>query len=593
MTPLRRVLIANRGEIAVRIARACREAGIQSVAVYSDADVDSPHVLAADRAVRIGPAAPSESYLSIPALLAAARAAGADAVHPGYGFLSERAAFARACEEAGLIFIGPPADAIERMGSKVEARELMAKAGVPVVPGQTPADQSDEGLLAAVRDVGLPALVKASAGGGGKGMRRLRASGASASQGRTDAAGASASQGRTDAAGASASQGRTDAAGASASQGRAGAAGASASQGRAGAAGASASQGRAGAAGASASQGRAGAAGASASQGQSRSEAEAVEMIAAARREALAAFGDGTLYVERLIERPRHVEIQVFGDAHGNVVHLFERECSVQRRHQKIVEESPCPALTPALRAAMGEAAVAAARAVGYRNAGTVEFLLEGDGDAARFYFLEMNTRLQVEHPVTELVTGVDLVRAQLQVAAGERLPWTQEDLSQRGHAIECRVYAEDPAGGFLPQAGPLLLYREPQGPGIRVDAGVVEGGVVAVNYDPLLAKLIVHAETRDGAIARAVSALRRYPVLGIRTNVPFLIRILESEAFQESRMHTTFVDDHLAALLPPGDVPLEAAIAAARAEAAALSPSSTAAAAIPDPWATLAGWGR
>jgi acetyl-CoA carboxylase biotin carboxylase subunit len=498
MTPLRRVLIANRGEIAVRIARACREAGIESVAVYSDADVDSPHVLAADRAVRIGPAAPSESYLSIPALLAAARAAGADAVHPGYGFLSERAAFARACEEAGLIFIGPPAEAIERMGSKVEARELMAKAGVPVVPGLTPGDQSDEGLLAAVRDVGFPALVKASAGGGGKGMRVLR------------------------------------------------------------------------------------------------DEAGAIDMIAAARREALAAFGDGTLYVERLIERPRHVEIQVFGDAHGNVVHLFERECSVQRRHQKIVEESPCPALTPALRAAMGEAAVAAARAVGYRNAGTVEFLLEGDGDAARFYFLEMNTRLQVEHPVTELVTGVDLVRAQLQVAAGERLPWTQEDLSQRGHAIECRVYAEDPANGFLPQAGPLLLYREPQGPGIRVDAGVVEGGVVAVNYDPLLAKLIVHAESRDGAIARAVSALRRYPVLGIRTNVPFLIRILESEAFRESRMHTTFVDDHLEALLPPGDVPLEAAIAAARADAARPSSSFTAAAAaIPDPWATLAGWGR
>jgi acetyl-CoA carboxylase biotin carboxylase subunit len=497
MTPLRRVLIANRGEIAVRIARACREAGIESVAVYSDADASSPHVLAADRAAHIGPAPPAESYLSIPALLGAARATGADAVHPGYGFLSERATFARACEDAGLIFIGPPADAIERMGSKVGARAIMTKAGVPVVPGLTPADQSDAGVLAAVRDVGLPALVKASAGGGGKGMRVLH------------------------------------------------------------------------------------------------DETGALDMIAAARREAQAAFGDGTLYVERLVERPRHVEIQVFGDAHGKVVHLFERECSVQRRHQKIVEESPCPVLTPAIRAAMGAAAVAAARAVGYRNAGTVEFLLEGEGDAARFYFLEMNTRLQVEHPVTELVTGVDLVRAQLQVAAGGALPWAQEALSQRGHAIECRVYAEDPANGFLPQAGPLLLYREPQGPGIRVDSGVVEGGRVPVNYDPLLAKLIVHAESRGAAIVRAVAALRRYPVLGIRTNVPFLIRILESDPFRESRMHTTFVDDHLDTLLPEGAPAAEAAIAAALGEAVRVTAPSTATAAIPDPWSTLAGWGR
>jgi acetyl-CoA carboxylase biotin carboxylase subunit len=494
---LRRVLIANRGEIAVRIARACREAGIESVAVYSDADAGAPHVLAADRTVHIGPAAPSESYLSIPALIAAARAVKADAVHPGYGFLSERAPFARACEGAGLVFIGPPADAIERMGSKVGARELMTRAGVPVVPGLTPADQSDQGVLAAVREVGLPALVKASAGGGGKGMRVVR------------------------------------------------------------------------------------------------DESGAADLIAGARREAQAAFGDGTLYVERLVERPRHVEIQVFGDAHGNVVHLFERECSVQRRHQKIIEESPCSVLTPKVRAAMGEAAVAAARAVGYRNAGTVEFLLEGDGDAARFYFLEMNTRLQVEHPVTELVAGVDLVRAQLQVAAGEPLPWTQDALTQRGHAIECRIYAEDPANGFLPQAGPLLLYREPRGPGIRVDSGVVEGGSVPVNYDPLLAKLIVHAESRDAAILRALSALRGYPVLGIRTNIPFLIRILEGEAFRGSRVHTTFVDEQLEALLPAGTVPPEAAIAAALAEAASVAPQMTASPAVPDPWTALAGWGR
>jgi 3-methylcrotonyl-CoA carboxylase alpha subunit len=519
MTPLRRVLIANRGEIAVRIARACREAGIESVAVYSDADLDAPHVLAADHAVHIGPAAPSESYLSIPTLLAAARATKADAVHPGYGFLSERATFARACEEAGLVFIGPPADAIERMGSKVGARELMARAGVAVVPGLTPDDQSDEGVLAAVREVGFPALVKASAGGGGKGMRRLHASGAAAGQGRAGASGASA-------------------------------------------------------------------------RGEAGDEAEAIQMIAAARREAQAAFGDGTLYVERLVERPRHVEIQVFADAHGHVVHLFERECSVQRRHQKIVEESPSPAITPTVRAAMGDAAVAAARAVGYRNAGTVEFLLEGEGDTARFYFLEMNTRLQVEHPVTEMVTGVDLVLAQLQVAGGGALPWTQEALTQRGHAIECRVYAEDPANGFLPQAGPLLLYREPRGPGVRVDSGVGEGGTVPVNYDPLLAKLIVHAETRDAAIARAAGALRAYPILGIRTNVPFLIRILEGEAFGEGRVHTTFVDEHLETLLPPGEPSVEA-VAAAAAAAIPAARAAVHAEAAPDPWATLVGWGR
>nr|MBA3888450.1 3-methylcrotonyl-CoA carboxylase [Acidobacteriota bacterium] len=311
---------------------------------------------------------------------------------------------------------------------------------------------------------------------------------------------------------------------------------------------------------------------------------DAAEMIAAARREAQAAFGDGTLYVERLIERPRHVEIQVFGDGHGNVVHLFERECSVQRRHQKVIEESPCPVLTPSVRSAMGEAAVAAARAVGYRNAGTVEFLLEGGGDAARFYFLEMNTRLQVEHPVTEAVTGVDLVRAQLAVAAGAPLPWTQESLSQRGHAIECRVYAEDAANGFLPQAGPLLLYREPAGPGVRVDAGVIEGSTVPVHYDPLLAKLIVHAETREIAIARARVALQSYPVLGIRTNIPFLIRILEHQAFTDSRVHTTFVDAHLDELLPDLVTPAEAVAIAAMA-AAPVAGAGGAAAVVPDPW--------
>ena len=497
VTPIRRILIANRGEIAIRIARACREAGIESIAVYSDADAESPHVSAADRAICIGPAAPSESYLSIPALLAAAHAASADAVHPGYGFLSENARFARACESAGVTFIGPPAGVIEQMGSKIGARELMQRSGVPVVPGETPRDQSDEGVIASARSIGYPVLVKASAGGGGKGMRGLQ------------------------------------------------------------------------------------------------SDTDARDMIPAARREATAAFGDGMLYVERLIERPRHVEIQVFGDAHGHVVHLFERECSVQRRHQKIVEESPSPALTPTVRRRMGEAAVAAACAAGYRNAGTIEFLLEGDGNEARFYFLEMNTRLQVEHPVTEAVTGLDLVRAQIAVAEGRPLPWTQVDLSQRGHAIECRIYAEDPANGFLPQAGPLLLYREPRGPGIRIDAGVVEGGEVSVNYDPLLAKLIVAAETREAAIARALAALRSYPILGIHTNVPFLVRLLEHPEFRAGRMHTGFLDRHLTELLGEVATPPEAVTAAALAVPVASAAARAAAAVTPDPWTTLAGWGR
>jgi 3-methylcrotonyl-CoA carboxylase alpha subunit len=497
---IRRLLIANRGEVAVRIIRACREARIESVAVYSDADARAVHAREADRAVRIGPASPAESYLSVAALVDAARLTQSDAVHPGYGFLSERAAFARACEQAGLIFVGPPADVIDRMGSKIAARALMQAAGVPVVPGSTPDDQTDAGVLTAARAVGYPVLVKASAGGGGKGMRLVR------------------------------------------------------------------------------------------------SDDEAHELVPAARRESAAAFGDGTLYVERVIERPRHVEVQVFADVHGHVVHLFERECSVQRRHQKIVEESPSPALTPALRARIGDAAVAAARASGYRNAGTVEFLLEGHGDDARFYFLEMNTRLQVEHPVTEAVTGVDLVLAQLAVAAGHPLPWAQASLSSRGYAIECRIYAEDPERGFLPQAGPLLLYREPSGPGIRVDSGVEEGGVVVVHYDPLLAKLIASAETREGAVARLRAALRAYPVLGIRTNIPFLLRLVDLPAFAEGRLHTGFVDEHLASLtgLTCCSKP-EATVFAAAALASGRAPSVHLAGPAPslDPWSQSTAWGR
>jgi acetyl-CoA carboxylase biotin carboxylase subunit len=491
------VLIANRGEVAVRIARACREAGVESVAVYSDADVDALHVQVADRALRIGPASPLESYLAVPAIVGAARTARADAIHPGYGFLSERAELARACNESGITFIGPPADVIDRMGSKIGARELMQAAGVPVVPGETPANQSDEGVRAAARTIGYPVLVKASAGGGGKGMRLVRA------------------------------------------------------------------------------------------------DTESIELIAAARREAAAAFGDGTLYVERLIERPRHVEIQIFADAHGGVVHLFERECSIQRRHQKIVEESPSAAVTPALRARMGDAAVAAARAAGYRNAGTIEFLVEGRGDGATFYFLEMNTRLQVEHPVTEAVTGVDLVLAQLSVAGGRPLPWTQADLSQRGHAIECRIYAEDPANGFLPQAGSLLLYREPAGPGIRVDSGVREGDCIGVDYDPLLAKLVVSGETRAHAVARAAAALRAYPILGIRTNVPFLVRLLDHTAFASGDVHTGLVDNLLSELTTVDEPPAEALAAAAVATLPAGASRTSRPSRATDAWTTLGRWGR
>jgi acetyl-CoA carboxylase biotin carboxylase subunit len=442
-----RILIANRGEIAVRVIRACREMGIESVAVYSDADARALHVSLADHAVRIGPPSAVESYLSIEAILSAARRSGAQAVHPGYGFLSENARFAVACQEAGVTFIAPPAEAIERMGSKIAARAVAREAGVPVVPGETPSDQSDEAIADVARRVGFPVLLKPSEGGGGIGMKTVR------SEEALDAA------------------------------------------------------------------------------------------IAQARREALAAFADGTLYVERLIERPHHVEFQVLADHHGRVVHVFERECSIQRRHQKVIEESPSLVVSPALRQRMGEAAVAVARAAGYRNAGTVEFLVEGSGESAKFYFLEMNTRLQVEHPVTEQVTGVDLVRAQIAIAAGKALAWRQPDLAQRGHAIELRVYAEDPANDDLPQAGSLLLYREPNMPGIRIDSGVTEGSEVSVHYDPLLAKLIASGETREAARLRALAALRNYPILGIRTNVPLLIELLEHPRFIAGDIDTGFLD--------------------------------------------------
>ena len=482
-----RLLIANRGEIAVRVARACREMGIQSIAVYSDADVHARHVLVADRAVHIGAAPATESYLSIDRILAAARATGAEAIHPGYGFLSENDRFADGCAAAGVTFIGPPAAALRLMGSKTAAREVAQRVGVPVVPGGIPDDQTDAALQRVAAGCGYPVLLKPSAGGGGIGMKTVR------------------------------------------------------------------------------------------------EPSQLPAAAAQARREAMAAFGDATLYVERLIEQPRHIEMQILGDSHGHVVHLFERECSIQRRHQKVVEETPSTAVTPALRERLGQAAVAVARAAGYQNAGTMEFLLEGIGDQASFYFLEMNARLQVEHPITEEVTGIDLVRAQIAVAAGAPLPWTQESLTQRGHAIEVRLYAEDPRQGYLPQAGRLLLYREPSMPGIRIDSGVGEGDEVPVHYDPLLAKLIASGETREAARARAIEALRAFPVLGAATNGAFLIDILRHPRFVAGDIDTHFLDVERDALLsgvatePPATVrEVAAAVRATRepgAHGAASSP--------------------
>jgi acetyl-CoA/propionyl-CoA carboxylase biotin carboxyl carrier protein len=493
---VKRVLIANRGEIAVRIVRACREMGLESVAVYSDADADAPHTLLADQALRIGEAPAAQSYLSIERILAAARESGADAIHPGYGFLSENARFAQACDAAGLTFIGPPPSALALMGSKVEARRVAVDAGAPVVPGEIPDGQDDTAVASAARRVGLPVLIKPAAGGGGIGMKAVQ------------------------------------------------------------------------------------------------EERALPAAIAASRREAVAAFGDGTLYVERLILRPRHVEIQVIADNDGNAVHLFERECSVQRRHQKVVEETPSTAVTPRLRARMGEAAVAIALAAGYHNAGTVEFLLEGHGDDAKFYFLEMNARLQVEHPVTEAVTGADLVCAQLMVASGQSLPWRQDALTQRGHAIELRLYAEDPAAGDLPQAGTLLVYREPAMPGLRIDSGVREGSVVSVHYDPLLAKVIASGETRESARRRALEALRAFPVLGIRTNAAMLRQILEHPRFAAGDLDTGFLDTERAALLQALDRPVppevEALAAAARDTRSASTAHGQTTRADIDPWTAM-----
>jgi len=496
----RKILIANRGEIAVRVIKACREMGIGSVAVYSEADTASLHVRLADEAVPVGPPPAAESYLDMEKILEAARATGAEAIHPGYGFLSENAAFARLCEERGIVFIGPNSRALELVGDKVRARQTMEKAGIPTVPGMTSVSTSLEEIRAAARDLGFPVMVKASAGGGGKGMRIVS------------------------------------------------------------------------------------------------DEDGLVPALEAGMREAKSAFGDDSVYLEKYIEEPRHVEFQVLADNRGHTVHLFERECSIQRRHQKIVEETPSPALDPELRVRMGETAVQAMRAAGYNNAGTVEFLLDRD---RRFYFLEVNARLQVEHPVTELTTGVDLVRQQILIASGAGLTLRQENLLQRGHAVECRIYAEDPRMNFLPSAGRIALLREPKGPGIRFDSGVYEGFEVPVYYDPILAKLIVWAEDREAACRRMSAALEDCVILGIHTTAGFLKDVVNHPEFRAGLATTSFIGKFFSSWgMGEGEEDRQRlALAAAafdrltRTTRAAGLPVRGGKKEIETPWTTLGGW--
>ncbi|MBF0232825.1 MAG: acetyl-CoA carboxylase biotin carboxylase subunit [Desulfamplus sp.] len=452
-----KILIANRSEIAIRVIHTCREMGIKTVAVYSDVDKKALHVLSADEAVYIGPSEPSLSYLNIEAIIKAAKQTRAQAIHPGYGFLSENYKFAQRCKDEGLVFIGPSAEAIRNLGDKITSRKIMLDSGVPVTPGlngmtgctsdmAVSVDTSD--LTDAVEEIGYPVLVKATAGGGGKGIRIVNSSD------------------------------------------------------------------------------------------------EIKEAVASASREALKAFGNGNVYIEKFFTRARHIEFQILADKYGNTIHLFERECSIQRRHQKIIEETPALILTSELRQEMGAAAVRAAKASHYENAGTVEFLLD---DKNNFYFLEINTRLQVEHPITEMTTGVDLVRHQIEIAAGQSLRLRQEDIHPRGHAIECRIYAEDPEKDFLPSPGKIIFMKEPSGPGIRNDCGIYQGFEVPVDYDPILSKLVVHAQTRDQAISKMVKALEDYVVLGVKTPIEFMVNVLNSRPFRSGEVFTDFIKAHFA----------------------------------------------
>jgi acetyl-CoA carboxylase, biotin carboxylase subunit len=449
MRKIRKILVANRGEIALRVMRSAREMGIETVAVYSEADRQALHVQYAHQAVCIGPPPSAESYLRIEKIIDAARQSGADAIHPGYGFLSENEDFALACEKAGIIFIGPSAKAIELMGSKLAAKAAVAKFNVPLVPGtSTPITDVKEAKTIAA-SIGYPVLIKASAGGGGKGMRIVD------------------------------------------------------------------------------------------------NDSEFQEQMERAISEATSAFGDGSVFIEKYITKPRHIEFQIFGDQHGNVVHLFERECSIQRRHQKVVEEAPSSILTPAKRAAMGEAAINVARSCGYYGAGTVEFILD---DKLDFYFLEMNTRLQVEHPVTEEITGLDLVKLQIRIAEGEKIPFKQEDLKMNGHAVEVRVYAEDPSNNFLPDIGTLKTYKRPQGHGIRVDDGFEQGMDIPFYYDPMIAKLITHADSREAAIEKMIRAINEYEITGLETTLGFCRFVMQHDAFRSGNFDTRFVETHFKA---------------------------------------------
>ncbi|KYK38533.1 MAG: pyruvate carboxylase subunit A [Theionarchaea archaeon DG-70] len=492
-----KVLIANRGEIAVRILTACHELGIRTVAVYSEVDADAPHVRCADESYPLGDPQPLESYLNIDKIITACSEMGVDAVHPGYGFLAENPAFAERCERENITFIGPHSDVIRLMGHKVEAKTSIKKAGVPVIPGYHGGDQHVDALVEEGLQIGFPLLIKAAAGGGGKGMRIVTR------------------------------------------------------------------------------------------------EEDLKEFIESCKRESGKAFGDDSVFLEKYVDRPRHIEFQILGDHHKKMIHLFERECSIQRRHQKIIEETPSTALDSQLQEKMGEAAVKAAEAVGYTNAGTVEFMVDGNKN---FYFLEMNTRLQVEHPVTEFVTGVDLVKWQLRIASGEPLTLEQEQLTQRGHAIECRIYAEDPQNDFLPSTGILNQVELPQGVNIRNDSGIEPGMEVTSYYDPLLAKLTVYAENRGETIQKMIWALSTYVILGVTTNISFLRRVLAHESFRRGDITTHFIQDHENLFLEP-EIPDEALIAAALAETLRMTPQTVEAQPVSgvadpySPWKTAEKW--
>ena len=462
---MKKILIANRGEIAIRVMRACRELGFSPIAIYSEADKEALHVKFADDAICIGPPPPIESYLNMDAIISCAKKVGAEAIHPGYGFLAENPEFAKKCEDAGIIFVGPNSKALELVGDKIAARNTIKKENIPIIPGMEKPEKDFNKFKKFAREAGFPLLLKAALGGGGKGMHIIR------------------------------------------------------------------------------------------------EESELEQTINIGMREAKSAFGDDSVYLEKYIEKPRHVEIQVLADNYGNVIHLFERECSIQRRYQKIIEETPSTALDDELRRKMGETAKKVMKAVGYTNAGTVEFLLDKNKN---FYFLEVNARIQVEHPVTELVTGVDLVRQQLLIAFGEKLSLKQDELTQDGHAIEARIYAESPEENFIPSPGKIIFLKEPQGPGVRVDSGIYSGCDVPPYYDPILSKLIVWAETREIARRRLINALKNYVILGIKSNIEFLIRIIEHPEFVKGNLHTGFLQEHFKEFKPDKSKLQEALIASA-----------------------------